>query len=353
MLNKYFCTLFLNLQKVRSILSKFLVFSILFLEFSCSTELDVNAPYRETKVAYCILDPSEPFQTARISKGFLSDGRPASEIAKNSPDSSLYDPAVLEVQLQEINANSRQVIRRWTMNDTLFTSKEEGTFYAPDQIVYKTPNIRLDSSRLYRLSIFNKRTGNRSEATTNLIGRNLRITSPIADNPTLPVSIPFRSKAPTTIRTSKSNNAAIMEGITIFRIQVKKTSRPDTTEETWLWRSPGLFSIGSEAANATYAGNGFFSFIKTEVTTRGNQDVEWRRFKSTNLEITTANNEFENYSLVNGNYNAITQSVPTYTNFNQGLGVLCSRNRQNFRVAPNNLSLDSLNILVPEFKLKK
>ncbi len=332
---------------------KFLFYSLLILGFSCSTDLDVNAPYRETKVAYCILDPSQPFQTARISKGFLSDGRSAFDIAKNNPDSSLYDPSVLEVQLQELNAVTRQQLKSWDLKDTLYKNKEEGVFYAPDQIVYKTPNIRLDSSRLYRLSLFNKRTGNRSEAITNVIGRNLRITSPLADIPSQPNSIPFRTKAATVIKTSKSQNAAIMEGFTRFQIQVKKAGASDTIEESWLWKSPGLFSIGFEDAKSSYGPNGFFSFIKSEVQSRGNQGVEWRRFKSTQLEITSANKEFENYSLVNGNYNAITQSIPTYTNFNTGLGVLCARNQQIFRIAPSNLSLDSLIILVPEFKLKK
>ena len=375
MLNKYFCVRFEKAHSLRQISIISLLFSLLVAGFSCSTELEVNAPYRETKVLYSILDPTLPFQTVRISKGFLSDGRSALDIAKNSPDSSLYTSGVLLVELIEKkdtvfvvknqstgsfeSIDSVVVKRRWVCKDTVYTGKPEGVFYSPDQLVFKTPNLLLDTTNFttvkYTIKVTNKATGNISEAITNLPARNFRIIEPSSDIPSDPVSFNFRSKADSKIRVSKPTNVEIAQITISWRIRVIRNSAGivDTVFEDWFMNSPGIAPIQGLEAQGFFGRGQFWPFVQNEVTSRGNANVVSRKFMTGRMDVYGGNKEYDNYRTVNGNYNVITQSLPIYTNVSNGLGIVCSRNLRSFPVKVSNSSLDTLNVRVPDFKLVK
>ena len=357
MLNKYFCVPSEKARTLRLTPIISLLFSLLVTGFSCSTKLEVNAPYRETKVLYSILDPTLPFQTIRISKGFLSDGRSALDIAKNSPDSSLYDPSVLLVEL--IEQKSGVEIRRWVCKDTVFTSKPDGVFYSPDQVVYKTPNILLDTTNFtsvnYTFRITNKATGNISEAITNIPARNFRILEPISDVPSDPVSINFRSKADSKIRVSQPTNVEVAQITINWKIRVIRNIGGilDTALEDWFMNSPGIAPIQGAEAQGFLGRGQFWSYIQRELSGRSNENVVSRKFLTGRMDVYGGNKEYDNYRTVNGNYNVITQSLPIYTNVSSGLGIVCSRNQRSFPVKVSNSSLDTLNVRVPDFKLVK
>jgi hypothetical protein len=351
MLKKYFCPRLNVRQKVNQKLFIVLLSVLVFGWSSCSTELEVNAPKREVRVTYCILDPDAPFQTARISKGFLSDNQPATDVAKNNPDSSLYKKSELEVVLLEIDPRNNQVLKSYPMRDSVITNKDSGVFYSPNQMIFKTDNFLLQTQSNYRLRITNKISKLRTEAVTNIVGKDLSITSPIADRPNDPIAFNWRRKADLVVRVRGPKNAVRIQGATQFEIEVEKLDG-STYRELWYWSSPGLFKIGGSGGEGIYGGGGFFEFMKDEALKRGNEGIIGRRILNTKLLVSSVNNEYNNYILVNGNYNVITQSIPTYTNFNQGMGILGSRAYQEITIKPSNLSLDSLRILYPEFKLK-
>lgn len=317
--------------------------------------MDVNGPYRETKVLYAILNPTLPYQTARISKGFLSDGRSALDIAKNSPDSSLYDPSILRVRLLEFN-NTGQVRKSYPMFPTTIPDKQSGIFYYPDQLVYRTADTLIDTNARFKLVVENLRTGNVSEATTDLVGSNTAITSYIPDRPGDPFVIRFSSVNPSAIRLRRSRNAAMMEAVLDWKISVEReiNGQKDTVIETWSWTSPGLLSLLENNPEATgIIGSGaFWGFLRQEIQKRGNANVLSRQFLPSQLLVTMVNRDFENYRLVNGNYNVITQSIPIYTNVSNGLGIVCSRNQRSFVTVLDRSTRDSVRLRVPEFRLK-
>ncbi len=357
MLIKYFCVPSEKAHTLRktSIISLFI--SLLLACFSCSTKLEVNAPYRETKVLYAILDPTLPYQTIRISKGFLSDGRSALDIAKNSPDSSLYDPKVLLVEL--IEKKSGIETDRWVCKDTIYTGKPDGVFYSPDQVVYKTPNLLLDttnfSSVTYTVKVTNNVTMNVSEAITNLPARNFRVLEPISDVPTDPVTINFRSKADSKIRVSQPVNVEVAQITIYWKIRVIRNigGVMDTTLEDWFMNSPGIAPIQGSEANGFLGRGQFWPYIQRELANHSNENVVSRKFLTGRMDVYGGNKEYDNYRTVNGNYNVITQSMPIYTNVSNGLGIVCARNQRSFPVKVSSSSLDTLNIRVPDFKLVK
>jgi len=335
----------------------YLFFSLLVVLNSCSTKLEVNAPYRETKIMYAILDPTLPYQSIRVSKGFLSDGRSALDIAKNSPDSSVYNPGNLLVELIELKSGNE--IRRWVCYDTLMTDKPEGTFYSPDQVIYKTPSIFLDTTNFQSLSyIFratNKITGNISEAKTNLPARNFRINEPLSDFPTDPTTLNFRSVAETKIRVSAPINVAVAQITINWNVRVIKNAAGvlDTTIENWLMNSPGIIPIQGMEAQGSVGKGQFWPFVQRELVARGSENVVSRKFLISRMDVFGGNKEYDNYRVVNGNYNVITQSLPIYSNVSNGLGIVCSRNQRSFPVRLSNNNIDTLKVRFPALKLEK
>ncbi len=338
---------------------------------ACSTELDVNAPSRETKVVYCVLDPSLSFQTARISRGFLSEGRSAYELAQIA-DSNLYNPANLEVNLLELRRSSTgrfDTVGRYLMRaDTINTKDtESGDFYGPEQLVYRTDNFNLGATSnpdlmKYCLRVRNKISGKVSEAYTQVPGSGLRIQNwaAISINGTQngPYSLDFGSLKKTTVGVLKSENTAVMQLIISWKIAVITST--DSTIEYWQLKSGLENDIQGNQQDFIFLPGSFWSFIQTELSRRGSQGIIRRRIIQnvqagdlSDMEIFAANQDYDNYRLVNGNFNAVTQSQPIYTNFNNGaLGIFAAKNKVKYKVALDRPVLDSLNLRFPEFKLK-
>ena len=119
--------------------------------------------------------------------------------------------------------------------------------------------------------------------------------------------------------------------------------------------SPGKMGDADNSiqiSGAVSAGE-FWRFLKQEVATRGNTDVISRKITGGELLLTCASSQYKNYKDVNSNYNPITQSTPIYTNVTNGLGIVCAVNELIYKTDLVLLTLDSIFVFVPEFKLKK
>lgn len=320
----------------------------------CSTELDVNAPYKEVKVIYALLDPREPFQTVRISKGFQNEGRSAEDIARNSPDSSLYGPGILKVELLEVAKNG-QIRRAFVLNDTIISPKDSGLFYYPEQLVYKSPDFKIDSTVNYKVRVTNTRTGSISEASTSFVGRKLRIISPIQDNPSDPLTLAFSSTRNTELRLERFSGGAVMQAYLHWNIRTF-TSPTEFYDEVWSWNAPNELSFNNDADNQArgfFAPAAFWNFLRREADARGGATVFGRKIQNAWIEVVGASTEYKTYREVFNNYNSLTQSLPYYTNVSNGLGVVAFRNGGTFPLQLDNASADSIPLRVPQFKIIK
>lgn len=333
--------------------------------FSCSTELDVNAPYQETKVIYALLDPQQPYQLVRISKAFLNEGRSAYDIAHNSPDSSQYPSGVLEVTLNEyktINFTQTKT-RSWTLYDTVYTTKDTGFFYSPDQVMYKSPNLKLDTNQkqsvVYEITVRNKRTQSLATAKTALCGR---ITKPelffkdplYYDNE--PLSVGFSSKTPTTYRVTFPYAAEFMEMNFVWTIQTTRNQGGTevTTTEEWVWNEPGryFFRSGAPDGEASVAAGAFINFFKAKEQSIDNTNLVRRKITGLRLDHYFATSEYRKYIAVNGTFNAITQSKPIYSNVQNGLGLVASKNYSWSPAVLDRRNLDTLKLRCPNLRLE-
>lgn len=350
------------------------IFALAISALSCSTEVEVNAPYQETKVIYAILDPQQPFQIVRISKGFLNEGQSALDLAKN-PSASNYDPGQLEVTLTEYknrSANSPKIdSTSWVLYDTTYHSKESGVFYSPDQIIFRTPAMQLETNLKlnpkYKVSVKNKQTQSVAFASTPVCGAIGDLTNTFIDpspyvfpDPPKPIPFGFKQKAGNPFSLKLPANCEVMEIRFVWNVKtIRSVNGAESTQtEQWVWNQPGKLSFTKGSGNSPDIASGgisagaFYSFLKTKNDdATDNANVVSRQFQNSELEISMATGEYRKYAEVNGNYNVITQSKPVYSNVSNGLGLVAAKTKFVLPVSLKLETIDSARILYPNLKL--
>src|ERR1039457_1293040 len=119
--------------------------------YSCSTKLNIDAPYKETTIVYGLLDQTDTATYIKINKAYLGVGNALTM-------AGIYDSVnytnVLTVQLQQVNLLTGNLVKTITLSRDSSIPKPSGLFSSPAQILYKT-KAPLDSSCQYNLVIVN------------------------------------------------------------------------------------------------------------------------------------------------------------------------------------------------------
>lgn len=145
---------------------------------SCSTDVELYAEYKDVPVVFCLLNPRVDTNYVKITRAFCGtneDPINANDVALIY-DSSNY-PCKLDariIELESRNGSSYAPTGRVIVLDTMtIHNKEEGTFYAPDQLVYYTVepfNAGTEGIHYkYRLMVI-KPDGDTLTALTGLVG---------------------------------------------------------------------------------------------------------------------------------------------------------------------------------------
>ena len=99
----------------------------------CSTDFDVNAPYKRIPVIHAFLDASAPVQYARVQRTFQNRSGDARQIAENDRDSSEY--GANEVTLTLFSGDGTRQLGIYQPQER--TDKDtNGAFYGPNHRVY-------------------------------------------------------------------------------------------------------------------------------------------------------------------------------------------------------------------------
>lgn len=145
---------------------------------ACSSDVELYADYKDVAIIYAMLDHRADTNYVKITRAFCgTNDNPidASEVALIY-DSSNY-PGKLDVRLVELRntyGGLYEPTERVLILDTMtLHNKEEGVFYAPDQMVYYTTeplNTSTDGQKYkYRLVVV-KPNGDTVTAVTRMIG---------------------------------------------------------------------------------------------------------------------------------------------------------------------------------------
>jgi hypothetical protein len=135
---------------------------------ACETDFDVTAEWKDITVVYGLISQNDSVHYVKINKAFLGAGN-ALTYAQEADSSSYLNN--LEVRIIEKTGSTET--RSFSLDTTTVYNKEEGVFYAPEQVVYKAafkvPADYVTKDYTYHLEIKNKITGKVITAQTPLV----------------------------------------------------------------------------------------------------------------------------------------------------------------------------------------
>ena len=303
---------------------------------SCSTDIDMNGPKKETIVTYAILDASKPTQYIKVNRAFLGEGN-ALEYAQ-IPDSTLF-PYLLKMKVEIIDASNNviKVYDNYTnFNiDTAMIYKDGTEFFSGLQQYYKfdlspaettpTDTLYLSSNYTYKLYIEDpvKNVSCESEISgLSIITLESPSTNTISGYP----QIGLVSDNSSLIKLRSSKNAKIYEVKFIFYYSEENINDPSTNvKKTATWK------IGSAVAEKTditqnielsYIPSSFYYILGQSIK----KDDNLKRFADKlQIVITYADENLYIYTDLTSPSNSIIQERPLFTNISNGIGLFASK----------------------------
>lgn len=303
-------------------MKKLLLFSALLtgLLSSCSTDFDINAPYKETMVIYGFLNKLGTAQYIRISKAFLGEGNAL--IMAQQPDSFNYSD-ILDVEIERVNNGS--VVERFALQHVDTIPKEEGLFASPYQVYYTTTHPILDDGSLYRLIVTNTLTGTTATSLT-------RIVKNFVPSPAISSTLDFSRDYPLTIGLEPGDNSKVFD-LTI-RIHYTETDTSGITNDLytdWNFAEQVAGESSSARIDFSFQRSEFFKVLGNSIPVKpgivrhlAGQPLEFR--------FTVGTEDLYTYERLTQPSSGIVQDRPLFTTIENGVGLFTSRlSRSEFR----------------------
>jgi hypothetical protein len=307
---------------------------------SCSNEIDINAPYKETMVVFGLLNKDETTHYVRINKAFLGEGD-ALQFAAIA-DSINYAQGVIDAKVDEVvNGN---VTRTFTLEPVTDIAKDNGIFSNPYQVIYKFETssgqgLNLDAD--YKLRVKNNATSYEISSETNLVGQVI-LSSPGINLP----AISLFPQAPTTVKFKSAKNGKLYEVFVYFKYREYNINTPQDITEKSVLINLGRTSIDNTNAGkeitSSVANSVIYQTIANNISESTSTNPMVRLADSLRFEINAASEPLETYLNINQPSNSLAQERPVYGNIENGVGLFSSRATLKRSFYLNDASVDSL-----------
>jgi hypothetical protein len=304
--------------------------------FSCKTDFEINANWKDVTVVYGLLNQNDSIHYIKINKAFL--GNENALIMAQNPDSASYGNN-LEVWVEEWKNGSQS--NQWYLDTTTIYNKEAGVFYSPKQVLYKFQAFLYESAE-YRLNIKNKITGK------TISGKTLLVHDFSVEKPSSMQPANFNATNPIQVKWLSAVNGKLYQVVVRFNYWEKTFGATDSTLKYADWdlgsfKSTGL--DGNETMETSYNGNSFFSFLANKIEHNSNI-IRHVAVPNVDFIFSVAADDFNTYMEVSAPTTGIVQEKPEYTNIsssdNSAIGLFSSRYQLHRKLAMNPISLDSL-----------
>lgn len=285
---------------------------------SCSTELDINAPYEEYTIVFGTIDQSVDTQWIKINKSFLGDGS-AFDYAQIR-DSNEYSDDDLIVEVQQWNENGQQVAT-FPLQSKEVNNVEPGVFYYPDQTVYYFVQPDVDEDSDYR--IVGTAKGKEFSSETVVVN-DFTVTrpNPIAGKINLASSLGNYNEYG--VEWNSAINGKRYEVFYVFKWNEVTSSGSELktlTRHIVTRKSSG--TNGGEDLEGIIGGEDFYKYIENNVAE--DPDVIRREFVGMDFLFEAADDILNTYMELNEPVTGVVQDRPAFTNVNNGLGIFASR----------------------------
>jgi hypothetical protein len=312
----------------------------------CSTEVELNAPYKSSTVVFGLLDPSADTQWVKINKTFLGKGNNL-EFALIRDSSEYNFSEFNRLVIEEVVDGN--VVNEFPLQEKTITNKElNGIFYAPVQTVYyfPTPEGGLNEDGVYRLICdFHNRPD--VTAVTNVVkSGSVGFQIPQQGSAIILAQTSFGSTVNysnnVTVKWSPAANAELYDVTLRFLYHEKKYT--DATHTVLIseqdkfvdWNigqfKPENLSLQGGYLSLSFNSEPFFSYLGSVIpadpaVTREIGYYDGIKTRCFEIFMALANDELRTYFEVNSPVTGVIQERPTYTNVSGGLGLLGSRSR--------------------------
>ncbi len=293
----------------------FFILSISLFFNSCSTDVDINADWKDVTIVYSILNLNDTIQYVKINKAFLGSAN-AYDMAKNSD--SLFYKSINKVSLQQGRTNSngdwegygQEII----LQKTTDIPKDSGIF-ANDRndIFYTTEKLQKnDTYNEYRL-VIDVPNKDLITATTKVFD-NLTVKEPTTWGSR---KVNFASSVPYTVKWNSTKDARLYE-VTV-RYWYYEIIGTDTTLKHLDWAQPRMVSTKLEQEvemTLDIDGPGFFKYVQSQLKPLASGKRLSRRKKAIDFIFLIGGDDLNTYIQVSSPSNTIVQEKPSYTNIN-------------------------------------
>lgn len=305
---------------------------------ACSTDLELEAAWKDIPVVYGFLSTTDTAHYIRVEKAFLEPGGDALIIARN-PDSIYYGEEVT-VQLVRLSNGETYTLER--VDGALEGyPRKEGVFAAQPNYLYK---IRADVIQLKERERMQLRIDRGVDlapvtAETSIL-EEIEISS---SSP--PININWDYIRPVTFRWRTGPAARLFDLRLVIHLQESLPGQPAQFKDrslVWVLADDLENTEGSSQVSFSILGENFYRFLAAELEAQS--DLR-RRFIGLEVQVTGAGAELLEFTQVNLANTGITSSqvVPVYTNLSEGRGIFSSRTtavRTGLNISP--ASRDSL-----------
>jgi hypothetical protein len=335
-----------------------ILFATIFLT-SCETEVDLNAPYKNTTVIFGLLDPDfngdnqitvQDTQWIKINKTFLGEGDNTAYAAVR--DSSEYKDADFVNKVVERLVDGEVVEEYELISTTISNRQMNGIFYGPAQTMYyfvpSAPGLNQNSE--YRI-VLQFKDGREVTAKTQVVSyNNFAWITPQQNATFILASIStaggFNYTSEVAIRWNAASNASMYDAKLRFHFIEEVYADNDWTgvpvSVTPKFLDYYLGSISNDDITSgqllkiTFDGRAFFSFLQNNLVADqrirrviGSYDVQQQRTECFDVMLTMGNSDFKSYIEVNTPSTGVAQERPIYTNVSGGIGLFASRGTRN------------------------
>ena len=296
---------------------KNLLFLILPILFSCETDFDVNANWKDVTIVYGLIDPNNEDQLVKINKAYLGQGD-AIQMASIS-DSTNYDPSNLIVKIHRVREqvfNTYDTLSTVVLTDTVLDN-DDGLFSTDDNIIYtfKKPSSFYNTNSIYVLEILNLSSGQKVTSETEIINSfSFESLNPSFEwglyNGELADSLRFRTK---NIEWQNSNNGVI------YQLDILINYLENGVVNSLSWSQP-LVEYSSGNMSLKIKGDQFFQFLENNL-----DNNTTKQFLNLDLVMTIGAQDLKTYIDVNQPFSGIVQERPVFSNIDNGVGLFSSR----------------------------
>ncbi|GEM_PF-464893 len=326
--------------------------SLLF--FCCSTDLDINAPYKNITVIYGLLNQRDSVQFVKINKAFLGEGD--AYVFSQIRDSSEFNSEDLTVKMVYKVVNGDRVAS-FPLLDSVVTNREPGLFYGPEQTVYyfvdptmydpiEGKPVYLDQNAEYEIEVVAK--GEKMTSRTTIVN-NFDIQSVDAEINSEMTVMSFNGQSYGAFELNwdagidgkryearwRFNFDEYRNGVAEARSVTRNLARQTSTNSSSTADDFAVFISGED----------FFGAIANDVPV--DPAVEKRVFTGVDFLFTVANDDFNTFLTLSEPISGIVEDRPAWSNIENGYGIWASRFTKNvgqYRVGKklNGYSLNEL-----------